>query len=194
MLDPEILAGFRRRRIGDAMAELCVEEGYRATTIAHVSRRAEVGRATIYAHFANREQIFLAVFDRGIDELLERTELACKASAAGSKPRIEAGLDAVLSWVAEEPDTAWTCLVESLCATPESLRRYLAAMTRFATMLHDAVPTEVARPKTTEESLVGGVASILSGSIRAGRAERAPELLPQLTVFLRGPFLSLPPG
>lgn len=172
------------------MAELCVEQGYRAATVAHVCRRAGVSRATIYGHFANREQIFLAVLDRGIAELLERTESACRASAAGSAPRIEAGLDAVLSWVAEEPSIAWTCLVESLCATPESLRRYLAAMARFATLLHDAAPTDVARPKTTEESLVGGVASILNGSIRAGQAKRAPELLPQLSVFLRGPFLS----
>jgi AcrR family transcriptional regulator len=192
MLDPEVQAAFKRRRIADAMAELCVEQGYRATTVDHVARHARVGRATIYEHFENREQVFLATLDRGIVELLERTESACQAS--GSESRIEAGLEAVLTWVAQEPATAWACFVESLCATPEALRRYLDAITRFTTMLHAAAPTEVVRPQTTEESLVGGVASILSGQIRAGQAERVPELLPQISVFLRGPFLSPGPG
>jgi AcrR family transcriptional regulator len=192
MLDPEVQAAFKRRRIADAMAELCIQQGYRATTVEHVSRHARVSRATIYGHFENREQVFLEVLDRGITELFERTELACKVSAPES--RIEAGLKAVLLWVAEEPATAWACFVEALCATPEALRRYLDALARFATMLHAAAPTEVARPKTTEESLIGGVASILSGSIRAGQAGRAPELLPQLTVFLCGPFVASGPG
>jgi AcrR family transcriptional regulator len=191
MLDPGIVADFRRRRIGDAMAELCVEQGYRASTIDHVARRARVGRATIYEQFKNREQIFLAILDAGIGDLLERTESAWRACAGDPDQRIEAGLAAVLAWVAEEPATAWCCLVESLCATPESLRLYLEAISRFTAMLHEAAPTEVARPRTTEESLVGGVASILSGVIRAGQAARAPDLQPQLSVFLCGPFLSL---
>lgn len=189
MLDPEVQAAFRRRRIADAMAELCLEQGYRATTVDHVSRRARVSRTTIYQHFENREHIFLAVLDRGIVELLDRTESACQVSA--SESRIEAGLEAVLTWVSEEPAIAWICLVEALCATSGALQRYLDAIARFATMLHAAAPAEVVRPKTTEESLVGGVASILSGLIRAGQTERAPQLLPQMSVFLRGPFLAV---
>jgi hypothetical protein len=48
-----------------------------------------------------------------------------------------------------------------------------------------------ARAATTEESLVGGVASLLSGLLRSGDAQRAPELAPQLLTFLRGPFLTV---
>jgi AcrR family transcriptional regulator len=193
-LDRSVVSSFKRRRIADALAELCIEQGFRATTIDHVARRAHVSRTTIYELFENREQIFIAVLDRAIPELFERTEAACQAAALGSRHRLEAGLGAVLAWVAEEPVAAWSCLVEALAATPESLDRYLQAIARFTVLLGSVVPAEVQRPKTTEESLVGGVASILSGLIRGGEASSAPELLPQLTVFLRGPFLATGPA
>ncbi len=194
MLAPEVQAAFKRRRITDALAELCVEQGYRATTISDIARRARVGRGTIYEHFENREQILLVVLDHATSELLERVEVACVAAGGGSEERVEAGLAALLAWVADEPDAACACFVESLCATPEAFRRYLEAIAQFTALLRGALPSEVPRPETTAESLVGGVASILSGLIRAGRAESAPELLPQLTVFLRGPFLAVGSG
>ena len=193
-LDPEVQAAFKRHRIVDALAGLCVEQGYRATTIADVAHRARVGRGSIYEHFENREQIFLAVLDRATSELFERVEAACAAADERSEERVEAGLAALLAWVAVEPVAAWVCFVESLCATPESFHRYLEAIARFTALLRGALPSEVPRPETTAESLAGGVASILSGLIRAGRAESAPELLPQLTVFLRAPFLTVGSG
>lgn len=172
------------------MAELCVERGYRATTIDHLARRAGLGRSGIYDQFSNREQAFLTLLDEAIATLLNRTEETCRLAAAGSLPRIEMGLAAVLGWVAENPNAAWAFFVEALCATPASLRRYVETISRFTALLHDAAPTEVPRPRTTEESLVGGAASILSGLIRRGEAERATELLPELGVFLRAPFLA----
>jgi AcrR family transcriptional regulator len=190
MLSREIVLAFKRRHIEDALAELCLERGYRATTIADISRRTRVARATIYEHFENKENAFLSLLDRASQDLFDRVEAACASVGEDSEQRLEAGIGALLAWVAEEPPSAWACLVESLCATPESLRHYLKAIERFTTLLAGAVPNEVPRPATTEESLVGGVASLLSGLLRSGDAQRAPELAPQLLIFLRGPFLA----
>jgi AcrR family transcriptional regulator len=189
MLNPEVQAAFKRRRIADAMAELCGERGYRATTISDVAHRAQVGRGTIYEHFENRERIFLSVLDGAIAEVFERVETACSAAGDDSAQRVEAGLAAMLAWVAAEPIAARACFVESLRATPESFRRYLEAIAEFTSLLRGALPSEVPRPETTEESLVGGVAAILSGLVRADQTESAPEMLPSLSIFLRGPFL-----
>lgn len=96
-----------------------------------------------------------------------------------AEPRLEAGLAAVLAWVAERPAHACALFVDAFGATPESMRRYLAAVAAFTELLSEALPNEVPRPKTVEESLVGGIASLLSGTIRAGEAQRAPELFPR---------------
>lgn len=189
----EIVLAYRRHRLEGALAELCVEQGFRATTIAHVSRRACVSRGTVYEHFANKEALFIGLFERAIAELLEQVEAACGTAAADSEQRLEAGLSALLRWVAAEPASAWAVFVEAFRATPASMRLYLGTIEDFTVLLARAVPNEIPRSATTEESLVGGVASLLSGLIRGGQAERAPELAPQLLTFLRGPFLA-PPG
>jgi AcrR family transcriptional regulator len=190
MLSHEVVLAFRRCRIEDALAELCAERGYRATTIADVTRRAHVARNTVYEQFANKEAIFLALFDRAAAELRERVETACAVTGTDSEARLAAGLNALMRWVAAEPANAWTLFVEALCATPASMRRYLKAIEDFTVLLAGAVPDEVSRPATTEESLIGGVASLLSGLLRSGEAQRAPELAPQLLAFLLGPFLA----
>ena len=191
LLDPAIVASFRRRRITDALAELCVEEGFRASTVDRISRRAGVSRGTIYEHFDNREHVFLTLVDSSIAELLGRTETACEEARAAGEPGLEAGLAAVLAWVAEQPAHAWALFVDAFGATPESMRRYLAAVAEFTGLLSGAVPNQVSRSEVVEESLVGGIASLISGTIRAGEADRAPELLPEMAVFLRAPFLEV---
>ncbi len=156
-----------------------------------MAARAKTSRNTLYVYFDNLEQIFLTLLDRATGELIDRTKLACRD--AEPDDQVEAGLAAVLAWVAEEPAPAYACFVEAICATPESLRRYLEAITEFATLLRGNVPTEVPRPSSTEESLIGGVASILRLRIVNGEAKVAPELLPELTNFLRLPFLAIGP-
>lgn len=192
LLPREIVLAYKRRHIEDTFAELCVEQGYRGTTIADICRRGRVARGTVYEHFANKEHIFLALLDRSLAELSERVEDGC--GRAGEEPdgRLVGGLDALLAWVAAEPAQAWICLVESFCATPASLQRYLEGIERFSALLAGVVPGEVSRPPTTAESLVGGLAALLSGLLRSGEAQRAPELGPQLLTFLRAPFLALP--
>jgi len=192
VLDPAIVALFKRRRIMDAMADLCVDEGYRATTVTKLSERAGVSRATIYEQFDSREHVFLELVDSAVAELLQRTELACREAGARDEDALEAGLSAVLAWVAERPARAWALIVEPFGATPESMRRYLAAIAEFTALLSASLPSEVRRPKAIEESLVGGVASLLSGLIRGGEAIRAQEFLPEILLFLRGPFLAAP--
>lgn len=192
LLPREIVLAYRRRRIEHAFAELCVEQGYRGTTIADICRRAGVARNTLYEHFANKEHIFLALLDRSLAELSERVEDGCARAGREPDGRLAGGVGALLAWVAAEPAQAWVCLVESFCATPASLQRYLEGIERFSALLAGAVPGEVSRPPTMEESLVGGLAALLTGLLRSGEAQRAPDLGPQLLTFLRAPFLALP--
>ena len=62
-LPQEFVAAHKRRRMIDAMAELCAEQGYEATKIADVVARAHVARKTLYDNFSGKEELFLAAFD-----------------------------------------------------------------------------------------------------------------------------------
>ena len=114
-----------------AMAELCAEQGYEATKIADLVRRAGVARKTLYDNFDGKEEVFLAAFDTATDEVVQRIEDACEETGGEWIDRVAAGLRAFLGYVAENPASARMCMVEAVSATPAASDRYDEALQRF---------------------------------------------------------------
>ena len=52
-----------RKLLQDALLELILEKGYAAVTVQDVIDRANVGRSTFYAHFQDKESLFLSEFE-----------------------------------------------------------------------------------------------------------------------------------
>jgi AcrR family transcriptional regulator len=186
-LPKDFVAGHKRRRMMDAMVELVAEKGYEATKIADVVRRAGVARKTLYDNFDGKEEVFLAALNASFEQLTGAVSEACDGSKEWAA-RVEAGLAAALEFVAEQPAAARLCLVESLSATPSSVRRYDEAMEEFVAILAGAAPREPDMPATLEESLVGGVAWILQQRVRRHPDTSPPELLPELSKFVLSPY------
>lgn len=184
----EFVAGHKRRRIMDAIAELTAQQGYDATKIGDIVRRAGVARKTLYDNFEGKEEVFLAAFDAAVGEAMERIEADCAAVDGGWEERVEAGLAAFLRYVAENPALARMCMIEALSATPAATERYEEAMQRFVKLTKRTVPDDERLPETIDETLVGGVAWIVYQQIRRKETERAEDLLPELSEFMLGPF------
>ncbi len=189
-LSREFVAGHKRRRIMDAIAELTAEQGYDATKIGDIVRRAGVARKTLYDNFEGKEEVFLSAFDTAVDEALERIEAECAEVEGGWEERVQAGLAAFLRYVAENPALARMCMIEALSATKTATERYEAAMQRFVDLTKQTVPKDDQLPETIEETLVGGVAWIVYQQIRRQEAEQAEDLLPELSEFMLSPFHS----
>jgi AcrR family transcriptional regulator len=187
-LSPEFIAAHKQRRIMDALAELCAEQGYEATKISDVVRRARVARKTLYDNFEGKEEVFLAAFDAARDEAMARVEESC-AAAAGWQAGVEAGLGAFLGYVAEKPVLARMCMVEALSATPAATERYEQALAAFVKLAEQGLPKVKGLPETMDEILVGGVAWIVYQRIRREEARDAVDLLPELAEFVTGPYL-----
>ena len=188
-LPQEFIAAHKRRRMIDAMAELCAEQGYEATKIADVVRRAHVARKTLYDNFSGKEELFLTAFDVTVAEAEALVAEACESiDAEDWEGRTEAGMRALLEFVAAHPAEATLCLVEAPAASPESAARYEAALEGFIKQLRDAAPAGSGRPATLEEALVGGTVWIVQREVRRGAADKATDLLPELTQFLISPY------
>lgn len=186
-LSREFIAGHKRRRMMDAMAELSAEQGYEATKIADIVRRAGVARKTLYDNFDGKEDLFLAAFTTANRELKMVVDAACAGSDGIWQKRVEAGLAAILEFFAERPAVARMCMVEALSATPAASVRYDAAVEQFVDLLKLNTPAELGLPETIEETLVGGVAWILNQQIRRGEASKLLDLLPELSEFVLSP-------
>jgi AcrR family transcriptional regulator len=173
----------------DAMAGLTAEQGYEATKIADIVKRAGVARKTLYDNFDGKEEVFLAAFDSAIEEIDAQVGEACaQAGDDAWEARVEAGLRALLGYVVERPEAARMCIVEAVSATPVASARYEEAVLRFVELLRRNAPADTGLPATIEETLVGGVAWILHQQIRRGDAEQALTLLPELLDFVLSPY------
>lgn len=188
-LPREFIALHKQRRIMDALADLTAEQGYEATKISDIVKRAGVARKTLYDNFEGKEEVFLAAFDAARDEVLRRVEEGAEADDGDWQERIEGGLAAFLGYVAEKPSLARMCMIEALQATPTTAERYEDADKAFVELTRKVLPKDERVPGTTAESLVGGVAYIVRRQIDRGDAEQAEDLLPELTEFMLAPYL-----
>jgi AcrR family transcriptional regulator len=173
----------------DALAELTAEQGYEATKISDIVRRAGVARKTLYDNFEGKEEVFLAAFDSARDEVFRRVEEGAAGADGEWQDQIEGGLAAFLGYVAEQPTLARMCMIEALSATPATTKRYEDAMETVVELAQKTLPKDGRLPDTVAETLVGGVAWIVYQQIRRGDAERAEDLLPELTEFMMAPYL-----
>jgi AcrR family transcriptional regulator len=188
VLPREFVAVRKRRRIMDAMAELSAEQGYEATKIADIVRRAGVARKTLYDNFDGKEEVFLGAFDATVTDVSTRIEESCADAGKEWDERVAAGLRTFLTYIAENPALARMCLIEAMSATPAASARYDDAMQRFVDLLRRSAPTDTGLPETIEETVVGGVAWILHQKIRRGEAEQTLDLMPELLDFVLSPY------
>ena len=174
-LDPALVARVQRERILDATARVVAEIGYQDATVAKILDRARISKLTFYELFDNKEQCFLAAYDEAVAQALGRIERACAAEAQGSPAqRLDAAIDALLGFLAEEPDVARLCVIEVLAAGPAGRQRRAATMDRLAelmaALLSEARPDRDLGP-IAARALVGGAEEVLFTAIERGDAD-----------------------
>lgn len=192
-LPREFVVHNQRERLIAGLAEAIAENGYASTTIAHITRHAAVSRRTFYEHFASKDECFVAAYDTVMEQLREQVDAAYQAEDEWPQA-LRAGIAAMLSFLVLEPNLARLSMVEALVAGPVVVERYDAAIRSLVPYLEagreDRSPEVLAQlSPTTEEALVGGMISLVSRRIIAGRTAELEQLLPDLVEFTLTPYL-----
>lgn len=174
-LDPAVVERVQRERVLEAITEVVAEIGFQAATVSKILARARISKITFYELFDNKEQCFLAAYDDALALAFARIEGACAAERkAPPAQRLEAALDALLDFLAEEPAVARMCVVEVLAAGPAGRERRAATMDRFAAMMEtflaEASPGRDLGP-IAARALVGGAEEVVYGAIERGDAD-----------------------
>ena len=76
-----------RRLLGDALVALIRERGYEALSVQDIIDRANVGRATFYAHFDNKEDLLLSGLD-GLHASLKALQRQAHAQGGPADERL----------------------------------------------------------------------------------------------------------
>ncbi|HXA55600.1 MAG TPA: TetR family transcriptional regulator [Solirubrobacteraceae bacterium] len=186
----------QRSRMLTAAAEAVEEVGYARLTVAQVIARARVSRKTFYDLFEDREDCFLAVFDRAIDQI---GALVGEAYERESNWRdgLRAGLLAMLRFMDEEPGFARICVVEALGGGPRVLKRRSQALAQLMPVIdhgrtspgaHPARATEES-PEVTAEGVIGAVFAVMHTRLLARSKEPFTALLGPLMSMIVLPYL-----
>jgi AcrR family transcriptional regulator len=185
-------AADQRRRILEATADLVAEQGYAETTIEQIIRRARVGYATFYKHYADKQEAFLALLDVAVERTAYVVEEAYDREDGPWPDKVGAGLGALLEQVAAHPNVARACLVEAPTAGPEAAARHEAALKRFAPLLRpgrELNPRSDKLPDSLEDTLTGGVLWVINQRLIAGEEAKLRALLPESLEFLLRPYV-----
>jgi len=189
-LPREFVARTQRDRLIDAMARTVAAKGFSAP-LTEVCAAAGVSTRAFYEHFSDKEDCFIATFDRGAS-LLQRSMSAAYAQPGRWQVRIRRGIEVLLHLLAAEPAFANLAIVEMLAAGPRTrdrCRRFV--MDNFQRFLHDAPkpPSQLAVPGVVGEGVVAGVFGLLFNYVSAKRTAELPGLLPEITYFILVPFI-----
>jgi AcrR family transcriptional regulator len=180
----------QRQRLIDAAAQVTAARGYEETTVADILAVAGVGRETFYELFEDRRACVLAAHGELLDDLVAHVRIAYEGPGEWVE-RCRATLRALLEWFAGDPALGRFLLVEPATVGPEFHAIFQAGFERFVAMIDEGLDDDLpdSQPLPATSLAVGAAISRVYGEVAAGRTERLPALLPQLTYETLVPFL-----
>jgi AcrR family transcriptional regulator len=182
----------QRERLLAAIAHEVADRGYRATTITGIVKLASVSTRDFYEHFESKEACFIAAFEAVLGHLEELIGEVVAERAGEWPDQVIAALATSLDFFSSQPDLARLCLLEPFTATPTIAIRFREAVLSCVPYLalgRTEHPDGESLPASTEDSLIGGVISLVSRSILDQEAKSLPSLLPDLVEFVLSPYL-----
>ncbi len=181
---PDVRASQLSRLRGATIAAVA-EAGYQAVRVADIVSRARVSRAAFYAHFADKEDAFLAATREGGQLMSGRVIAATRALPAGAPDEdvLRAACRAFLEFLGNEPAFARVFYIDMPTAGPRAVERFEQAGRRFAAMTatwHERARTRHPHwpvvPDDAYLGLAGACAELVRARVRADRTKALPEL------------------
>jgi len=189
----EVRLEVQRERLLEAAAVVFAERGYAEASAEAISRAAGMSKATFYEHFANKEEVMLALFDEAARVMMERVGVAISGASEDADARVRAGLHAFVQGLAEYPAASQTLLVQIIGAGPKAMERRDAILEGFAKLIDEENRTahdrwDVPRLRSIEDAyaLVGAIVELASRHLRHGRPADVHELEPVLERLILG--------
>ena len=175
----------QRERLLRAVVAAVAGSDYAVVTVADVVRRARVSRAAFYAHFADKEDCFLAAASEGGRLVDSRIVAATRAADPGTPDEevLRLACRAFLAFMAAEPEFAKIFYIDMPAAGPRAVGQLARAQRRYAELNQTwhvrarlRHPDWPVVPYDAYLSLAGATAELVRARVRAGETGTVPGL------------------
>jgi AcrR family transcriptional regulator len=181
----------QREMLLRAMLHELARKGYDDASVERASEAAGISAAEFEAEFSGKDECLFAAYDSLTAMVVARTSADCDR-ADRWPDRVRVGLERLLSTVAAEPEIA-TALTRSFPGIrPAAYERYVDLLSRFVPFMREGreySSVEEELPGEVELLAVGAAEAIIFGELDAGRAERLPEMMPEILFSVLVPFM-----
>jgi AcrR family transcriptional regulator len=176
----------RRRQLLGAAQEVFVAHGYHAAAMDEIAERAGVSKPVLYQHFPGKLELYLALLDESVEELVGIVQGAL-SSTTDNKQRVPATFQAFFDFVSSSGEAFRLVFESDLSNEPAVRARLERAIAECAEMVSEFI-REDAGVSDDEADLLGmalvGMAQVSArywlSSERAIGQETAEDLLAKL--------------
>ena len=176
----------RRKQLLGAAREIFVAQGYHAAAMDEIAERAGVSKPVLYQHFPGKLELYLALLDESVAELVGAVSAAL-ASTTDNSQRVPATFRAFFDYVSGAGEAFRLVFESDLSNEPAVRARLERAISECAEMVSEFI-REDAGVSDDEADLLGmalvGMAQVSArywlGSERAIGQETAEDLLSRL--------------
>ena len=146
------------------------EQGYVATSVAEVLRRAGVSRETFYQQFSSKEDCFAAAYEQAVTLLISRIMATTGAAdmPEASRSRIEYLLGAYLDGLADEPAFARVFLIEVYAAGPAAIARRAQMQEMFVGLIAGVLGAHSPEQRFACQTLAAAISTMVTMRLSAG--------------------------
>lgn len=174
----------RRQALLEAALDLFTDQGYAATSVKHLCRRAGLTERYFYESFRDRHACLAQLYDELTQQLFERTTAAIEQAAdLDVDQATERALSEFVDHLAHDPRRARLVLLEVVGASQELEERRHAVLHSFAELALSVWMQHLEREnpdpaqRLSAVGLVGAVNHLLVDWLHRGRQETQAELV-----------------
>lgn len=174
-----------------AMLEELVGKGYGDASVERARAAAGVSAAEFEAEFAGKDECLFAAYDCLTERVVETASADCD-QADPWPDRVRVGLESLLQAVAAYPEMARALTRSFPGIRPAAYERYVMLLSRFEPFMREGREysgVEEELPGEVELLAVGAAEAIIFGEVDAGRAERLPQMMPEILFSILVPFM-----
>ena len=175
----------------DAVARELVDGGYADLAVEAVVEQAGLTGSEFDSRFTGKQAVVEFAYEALFERFLHRVSQAIETQANWPL-KVKVGIGATLDMAAAAPIRAQFLTLDTLAPTKALIRQRFESRERLARLLA-AGRTEVLRgaelPGVVEQTLIAGIAWVISSQLRSGEAEQLPALAPQLVELTLLPYL-----
>ncbi|MFI0422536.1 TetR family transcriptional regulator [Spongiactinospora gelatinilytica] len=143
----------RRRQLLGAAQEVFVENGYHAAAMDEIAERAGVSKPVLYQHFPSKLELYLALLDTHVDDMVGRCREAL-AATTDNKQRVQAAIGAFFDFVSVQGE-AFRLVFESDLRNVEPVRQRMERSLRESAAMISQVIQEDTGCSKEEAHLLG---------------------------------------